>query len=203
MSRSDTIGLRLCGIADEPFWPDRNGSWTSPSSVCWRLRTSTAKRSIEPPVTAIAARNAAWRSRWTICVLTGSAASPSSASASASTSGGRCEYVPTGPESFPVARSAEAAAQARAIAVELERPGRELEPERDRLGVDAVRASHLERAGVLSGASDEDLDEAVERSEDEVRGRAALERECRVHDVAARQAEVEVAALLPDRLGDL
>ena len=52
--RSERIGLRLCGMADEPFWPARNGSWTSPISVCWRLRTSTANRSIEPPVTAIA-----------------------------------------------------------------------------------------------------------------------------------------------------
>ena len=64
------IGLRLCGIALEPFWPARNGSWSSAISVCWRLRTSVAKRSIEPPVMAIAARNAACRSRWTICVLT-------------------------------------------------------------------------------------------------------------------------------------
>ena len=31
--RSETIGLRLCGIADEPFWPLPNGSSTSRTSV--------------------------------------------------------------------------------------------------------------------------------------------------------------------------
>ena len=30
---SEPIGLRLCGIADEPFWPLPNGSCTSPISV--------------------------------------------------------------------------------------------------------------------------------------------------------------------------
>ena len=32
--RSDRIGLRLCGIAELPFWPARNGSINSPISVC-------------------------------------------------------------------------------------------------------------------------------------------------------------------------
>ena len=96
--RSDRIGLRLCGIADEPFWPERNGSWTSPISVCWRFRISVAKRSSEPPSTAIAPA-AACRSRWTIWVLTGSAWSPSAARTSASRSGARWLYVPTGPRS--------------------------------------------------------------------------------------------------------
>ena len=70
--RSHRIGLRLWGIAELPFWPARNGSISSPISVCCRLRISVAKRSSEPPVTAIAARSAAWRSRWTICVEIGS-----------------------------------------------------------------------------------------------------------------------------------
>ena len=44
-----------CGASrDEPFWPARNGSMSSPISVCWRLRISVAKRSSEPPVIAIA-----------------------------------------------------------------------------------------------------------------------------------------------------
>ena len=46
--------MRLWGIADEPFWPAVNGSWSSPISVCCRLRTSVAKRSSEPPMMAIA-----------------------------------------------------------------------------------------------------------------------------------------------------
>src|SRR5512133_1195770 len=31
-SRSATTGLRLCGIAELPFWPRPKGSWTSPTS---------------------------------------------------------------------------------------------------------------------------------------------------------------------------
>ena len=48
--RSHRIGLRLCGIADEPFWePERNGSSTSRTSVRWSWRTSVAKRSSPAP----------------------------------------------------------------------------------------------------------------------------------------------------------
>ena len=43
--RSATTGLRLCGIADEPFWPRPNGSITSRTSVRARCRTSVANRS--------------------------------------------------------------------------------------------------------------------------------------------------------------
>ena len=42
--RSATIGLRLCGIADEPFWPRPNGSSTSRTSVRARWRISSANR---------------------------------------------------------------------------------------------------------------------------------------------------------------
>ena len=38
--RSVVIGLRLCGIALEPFWPAVNGSSTSRTSVRWRWRIS-------------------------------------------------------------------------------------------------------------------------------------------------------------------
>ena len=41
--RSVVIGLRLWGIALEPFWPARNGSSTSRTSVRWRWRISVAK----------------------------------------------------------------------------------------------------------------------------------------------------------------
>ena len=39
---SAEIGLRLWGIADEPFWPALNPSCTSPTSVRCRCRSSTA-----------------------------------------------------------------------------------------------------------------------------------------------------------------
>ena len=50
----------------------------------------------------MAARNAACRSRWTIWVLTGSTRSPRSVRTSASMSGARWLYVPTGPLILPV-----------------------------------------------------------------------------------------------------
>ena len=52
--RSVVIGLRLWGMADEPFWPARNGSSTSRTSVRWRWRISVAKRSSPAPASATA-----------------------------------------------------------------------------------------------------------------------------------------------------
>ena len=46
---SDLIGLRLWGIALEPFWPAPNGSWTSRTSVRARWRISVANRSSPAP----------------------------------------------------------------------------------------------------------------------------------------------------------
>ena len=42
---SAEIGLRLWGIADEPFWPGLKPSSTSATSVRWRWRSSTATSS--------------------------------------------------------------------------------------------------------------------------------------------------------------
>src|SRR3982750_180544 len=48
---SVSTGLRLCGMADEPFWPGAKYSSASSTSVRWRCRISTASRSIDeaPP----------------------------------------------------------------------------------------------------------------------------------------------------------
>ena len=43
----------------------------------------------------------AWRSRWSTCEETGAGRRPSLAQTASSTSGGRCENVPTAPESLP------------------------------------------------------------------------------------------------------
>ena len=53
---SQPIGLRLCGIADEPFCPFANGSSTSPISVFWRPRISSANFSSDAAVIASADR---------------------------------------------------------------------------------------------------------------------------------------------------
>src|SRR3954463_9143901 len=62
--RSLTIGLRLCGIALDPFWaPARNGSSTSRTSVRCRWRNSVAKRSRPAPGRALARARAGQRDR--------------------------------------------------------------------------------------------------------------------------------------------
>ena len=86
--RSQVIGLRLCGIADEPFCPARKGSSTSRISVRCRLRTSVAKRSSPAPASAMADSSSAWRSRGTTWVDTSSARIPSVSQMRRSTAGG-------------------------------------------------------------------------------------------------------------------
>ena len=50
------IGLRLCGIDDEPFWPASKDSSASRTSVRCRWRISVASRSIDAATTASAAK---------------------------------------------------------------------------------------------------------------------------------------------------
>ena len=85
--RSATTGLRLCGIADEPFWPLPNGSSTSRTSVRARWRISSANLSSDEATSASAASSSAWRSRWRICVETGAGSRPRRSHASRSSSG--------------------------------------------------------------------------------------------------------------------
>ena len=86
--RSVVIGLRLWGIALEPFCcPARNGSSASRTSVRCRWRISVASRSRPAPASAIACSSSAWRSRGTTCVETGSRSRPRRASTRSSKSG--------------------------------------------------------------------------------------------------------------------
>ena len=99
--RSAVIGFRLCGIADDPFWPRANGSSTSRTSVRARCRISVANRSSDEASSASADSSSAWRSRWRICVELGAGSSPSRSHAIRSTSGSIAAYWPTAPDSFP------------------------------------------------------------------------------------------------------
>ena len=72
LMRSQVIGLRLCGIAEEPFCPRANGSAASRTSLRCRWRISVAKRSSELPRIASDASSSACRSRATTCVATSS-----------------------------------------------------------------------------------------------------------------------------------
>ena len=200
--RSATTGFRLCGIADEPFCPRPNGSCTSATSVRARCRISSANLSSDDATIASAVSSSACRSRWRICVEVGAGSSPSRSQAMRSSSGSVAAYVPTAPESLPTRMPSSARATPLPVAVELERPARELQAEGRRLGVHAVRAAHLERRAMLLGARDDGGERAVEALEDERAGLADLERERGVDDVGGGEPVVEPAALLAELLGD-
>ena len=55
---SVSTGLRLCGIADEPFCPGEKYSSASSTSVRWRWRISIASRSIDVGFRLIARESA-------------------------------------------------------------------------------------------------------------------------------------------------
>ena len=201
--RSERIGLRLWGIALEPFWPARNGSMTSPISVCWRLRTSVAKRSIDPPVTASVVRNAACRSRGHD--LGADRLGREAQLGQHLRLDGRLEMAVGAHRAADLAHGQprEGGPQALPVAVELEGPARELQAERRRLGVDAVGAAHHQRGAVLAGAGDDRRHGRVEVRQEPLARRAQLEGQGGVDDIAAGQAQVQVAARRADRLGDL
>ncbi len=87
--RSHVIGLRLCGIADEPFWPRPNGSSASRTSVRCRWRISVANRSSDEPSTASAQSSVACRSRAMTCVAAVSTSRSSVRATCSSTRGSR------------------------------------------------------------------------------------------------------------------
>src|SRR6478736_2113883 len=72
---SDSTGLRLCGIAEEPFCPSEKNSSASSTSVRCRWRISVASRSTEDAITPRVAKYIASRSRGMTCVETGAGAS--------------------------------------------------------------------------------------------------------------------------------
>ena len=105
---SQPTGFLLWGMAEEPFWPEPKGSSTSRTSVFWRARISVANFSRLAAIRARVVITSACRSRWRTCDETGAGSTPSRAQTASSTSGGRCEKVPTAPDSLPNAMLARA-----------------------------------------------------------------------------------------------
>ena len=100
--RSATTGLRLCGIADEPFWPFAERLLHLGAPRCGRGAGSRARtRRATRRRRASAVSSSAWRSRWMICVELGAGSRPSRSQAMRSSSGSVAQYVPTAPESLP------------------------------------------------------------------------------------------------------
>ena len=109
---SVSTGLRLCGMADEPFWPSEKNSSASSTSVRCRWRISVASRSTDEATTPSVAKYIAWRSRGITWVETGSGARPMLSATCSSTRGSILAKVPTAPEMAQVAISLRASDQA-------------------------------------------------------------------------------------------
>ena len=139
--RSATTGFRLCGIADEPFCPRPNGSSTSRDLGAREVadlerelverRGDDGERREQLRVTVALEDLCRGRRRLE--------AEPLAGDPLELRVGGRVRADGAG--ELADAHALERARDARAAAVELERPAGELQPERRRLGVHAVRAA--------------------------------------------------------------
>ena len=143
---SDLIGLRLCGIELEPFWPRAErlahladlGAREVADLGREPLETGAGERDrLQQLGVAVARRPPGSRPA--------RARSPSRASTRSSNSGEVAEYVPTAPDNAPTAAWANARSSRSALRSRLEREAGQLDPERRRLGVDAVRAPGAQR----------------------------------------------------------
>ena len=180
---SVSTGLRLCGMADEPFWPSEKNSSASSTSVRCRWRISIASRSIDeattPSVAKIhgvaVARDDLRRDR-----LDGK---PHALATCASTRGSICAKVPTAPEMAQVATSFARREQPLARARELGIGDGELDAERGRLGMDAVRAADGRRLLVLEGALLQRREQPVDVGDQDVGGAHQLHVEAGVEHV--------------------
>ena len=106
---SVSTGLRLCGMAEEPFCPGEKYSSTSSTSVRCKCLISVASRSMELATTARIEKYMAWRSLGITWVETGSGESPSFFATYSSTLGSMLAKVPTAPEIAQVETSCLAA----------------------------------------------------------------------------------------------
>ena len=97
VSRSQMIGLRLCGIAELPFWPLPKGSSASRTSVRCRCRISIASFSSVAPQRAIAASELGVAvALHDLGAHRGETPARADRQTFASTAGSMCAKVPTG-----------------------------------------------------------------------------------------------------------
>ena len=201
---SARIGLRLWGMAEEPFWALPKASSASAISVRCKWRISTARRSMEAAARARAAKKAAWRSRGITWVETGSGLSPSPAATWASTLGSTVAKVPTAPRDragrdLPACRQQPAPG-----ALELGVKAGELEAEGGGLGVDAVAAPDAWGGRVLAACAAPARSSRASRSS--IRrsaARVSCTAKARIEHVRGGQAPVQEAGLVADMLGDI
>ena len=157
-----------------------------------------AKRSRPAPATAIALSSSAWRSRATTWVETGSRARPRRAEDPLLEVGRGGGVGAHGARHRADGHLREGALQAAEVAVGLEGEAGQLDPERRRLGVDAVRAPDAQRVDVRPRLVGEGLDEGPGVGEHDLGHGAQLQGQAGVEDVAGGQAVVNPA---PGRTG--
>ena len=199
--RSAVIGLRLCGIAEEPFCARPNGSSTSRTSVRARCRISVAKRS----------RTRRRSPARTTARHAGPVAGSASTTAPARDRAARTRSAPP-PDQWPNRyrppreladpHPLERALHPHPVAVERERPPGELEAERRRLRMNAVSAADHRCRAMLLRAGHHDAKRPVDSLEHEHAGLLHGERQRRVEHVRRCQTVVEPAPLRAERLGD-
>ena len=149
---SQPIGLRLCGIADEPFCPLANGSSTSPISVFCRPRISSANFSSDAAVIASV------RHQFGVTIALDHLRGDRRGLEAKPLADARLDRgieVREGPDRAGDLADGDDVAGAQhaiEIALKLRVPQRQLEPERHRLGVHAVRPADHRRAPVFLGA---------------------------------------------------
>ena len=180
---SQPIGLRLCGIAEEPFWPLPNGSSTSPISVFCRPRISSGellergrgnrqrRHQLGVPIALDDLRRHRRR-------LEAEAAADASLNV-------RIEVRERADRAgqFPDRDHVAGAQDAVEVALQLGVPQRQLEAERHRFGVHAVRPADHRRAPVLLGAGAHGVHQRGDPLDDEAAGLAHLKRLGGVDDV--------------------
>ena len=110
---SQPTGLRLWGMAELPFCPALKGSSTSRTSVFCKARISVANFSRLAATRARVVMTSPCRSRCSTWDAMAAGRRPSRSHTASSTSGPRCENVPTAPESLPTAMLARACASRR------------------------------------------------------------------------------------------
>ena len=195
-------GLRLCGIADDPFWRNPKGSSTSSTSVICSRRIVVASRSSTAPSSASAVTKDACRSRASTCVATGATARLSPLHTCSSISGGTLACVPTAPVICPTAISAVAAASRVRARRTSSTKFASLMP---RVSGSAwtpwvrpiITVSRCRSACSISAATSDSVSASITPC-----SVTELRRERGVHDVGRGQPEVEVPSRLADGLLD-
>ena len=191
--RSAVIGFRLCGIADEPFWPAAERlldlAHLRPREVADLERERVERRGDRRRASE---SSCACRSRWMICVEWGAGSRPSRSHASRSSSGPVAAYVPTAPDSLPTRISSSAdSSRSRSRSSSNAQPASFSPKVVGSAWTPCVRPDDERLRGAPLRASTTASNAARDAVEEERARLADLQRERRVEHVGGRQPVVE------------